>query len=539
MKVKLLFPPAFDAAKFSMLPHGMCVLAGHLRARGFAVAQDDLLTRLRRRNLPGLRRREFDLEAARDWRAVEGFIYRGRRDGRLAELCRRLGDLADTAGHDLIGIAVHSVFQLAFALLLARAIRERETTPIVLGGNFITLRGTEFFPGLDVVDYLIVGDGELPMQTLLAALREGRLEPRAVPGLVYRSEGAVRANAAASFPAEEMAVPDFDGLDLRLYRHAIDGRQEVVFPYQFVKGCTGRCAFCTHHVLNPALEAKSPAKVAREIGQLVERHGARCFYICDSSVNADPEALRRICDRLAEARLDIRWGSLARVDGISDELCASMRRSGCAFLRFGLESGSDRILARMGKAHRTATALDAIRTVARHQIRVAGTLIAGFPGERAEDVRATEDFVRALAPHVEELACGVCFVEPGSPMQRAPERFGMTNLRAEPWRDTDYDRYDRHPRKVFGFDEIDGVPWRRKRAEQVAAQRRIHGAIHRHVTRRHARRLLQRLLPFSLYTFLGDRKYRGALLPRLYHAINRDYYYTYSWLFAPPRRRWQ
>jgi pyruvate-formate lyase-activating enzyme len=522
MKAKLIFPPAFDEADSFTPPHGICVLAGHLRAAGLDVATEDLMVKLRSANHPrrtGPFRRPFDLELARDRRVVSRHLFEDEPNPGLRDLATRMARLGDLDGCSLVGISVQSILQLPFALLLAREIKERHNPLVVLGGTYVTLAGEGLLGRATFIDLMIRGDGEVPLQALLEA--EGRLEAvdvGSVPGLIHRRGDNVVANSPDFFPAERMAPPDLGGLDLDLYRTTA-GR--IILPYSFSKGCDGHCSFCTHHTLSGRPQVKSARKVVRELRQLRDACGARHFQICDSLVNVDLAGQREILDALAEEDLGIQWGAMTRPHGISRELARSLRRAGCRFLLFGFESGSDRMLRKIGKRHTARTALEAARNVDEEGIEVVGSFIAGFPGETRDDVRQTTRFIERISRHAAVLGCGVCGLEPGSLLEKLPHRYGVTNLQLQ-----DKPTFD-STRTTYRFDEIDGLPWERKQRQQRASRRAILRAIHRHVVRRRSRSLLQRLLPHALHQLAATHRFDGGLLSFLYSLVDRDYYPYY------------
>jgi hypothetical protein len=81
---------------------------------------------------------------------------------------------------------------------------------------------------------------------------------------------------------------------------------------------------------------------------------------------------------------------------MDEELAASLRDAGCEGILLGVESGSDRILARVGKGVTVAQALDVIEMCARHFI-VEASFIWGYPDETLADFYDT--LIAVLAVH--------------------------------------------------------------------------------------------------------------------------------------------
>jgi len=61
-----------------------------------------------------------------------------------------------------------------------------------------------------VADYVIVGEGEMPLAGLLDAVREGR-DPAGIQGLWYMRDGEVVAGGSAQIPdVDELPRPAYD-----------------------------------------------------------------------------------------------------------------------------------------------------------------------------------------------------------------------------------------------------------------------------------------------------------------------------------------
>ena len=112
------------------------------------------------------------------------------------------------------------------------------------------------------------------------------------------------------------------------------------------------------------------------------------------------ERVRRICDLLIEKAIQINiYNANCRVDTIVKMDVADLRRmkrAGFRQLLVGVESGSDRILARIKKEISVAQVLTADRKMKAAGIRPAYTFMAGFPFESVADVTATLGLMHRL-----------------------------------------------------------------------------------------------------------------------------------------------
>jgi radical SAM superfamily enzyme YgiQ (UPF0313 family) len=95
------------------------------------------------------------------------------------------------------------------------------------------------------------------------------------------------------------------------------------------------------------------------------------------------------CRELGSSHLNVKWKAFGRVNLVDEDLMRAMADSGCLELRFGIESGSDRILERIKKGFTTSEVLDLIPKSIDIFPRTDCFYIWGFPFETMEDFNQT------------------------------------------------------------------------------------------------------------------------------------------------------
>ena len=175
-------------------------------------------------------------------------------------------------------------------------------------------------------------------------------------------------------------------------------------------GCDNRCSYCIvpelrgHEYSRPAREVVAEVRCLVErgvrevclLGQSVLRYGVRNAAWAADEPNAGgfAEAFPRLLWELN--RIDglerIRFTS-AHPKGCTDELVRVYRECPkvCRHLHLPVQSGSDRVLAEMGRRYTRAEYLAAVRKLRGFDPEFAVTtdVIVGYPGETAADFEAT------------------------------------------------------------------------------------------------------------------------------------------------------
>ena len=180
-------------------------------------------------------------------------------------------------------------------------------------------------------------------------------------------------------------------------------------------GCDNRCSYCIvpdvrgHEFSRPAREivaeiaalAAHGVKEAFLLGQSVLRYGV-ANAAWDDSDAPSPGGYSEPFPRLLEAIASI--GGIERVRftsahprGCTDELIRAYREFPqiCRHIHLPVQSGSDRILADMGRRHTRREYLDAVAKLRAFDPEFAITtdVIVGYPGETEEDFEATRSLM--------------------------------------------------------------------------------------------------------------------------------------------------
>ena len=173
-------------------------------------------------------------------------------------------------------------------------------------------------------------------------------------------------------------------------------------------GCDNRCSYCIvpdvrgHEYSRPAKEviaevaalAKRGVKEVCLLGQSVLRYGIRNKAWDDAEGEAFPRLLRALNEIDGLER--IRFTS-AHPKGCTDELIRVYRECPkvCRHLHLPVQSGSDRVLAEMGRRYTRAEYLAAVAKLREFDPEFAVTtdVIVGYPGETAEDFEATRSLM--------------------------------------------------------------------------------------------------------------------------------------------------
>lgn len=194
------------------------------------------------------------------------------------------------------------------------------------------------------------------------------------------------------------------------------------------RGCPFPCRFCA--AAKQAFQWRSGASARTELEHLQHEYDIGGFAVVDDNFIIRRDVVIDVCESIAD--LGLSWSALSRVDRVDDKLLAVMRTAGCVELKFGIESGSARMLKLMnkgGKASPEATR-SAIRGAARAGIGVKAFVIHGFPGEDDESTNETMELLSELADDIDRVSLFRFVPLPGTYVFNHPEEFALRGYQA-------------------------------------------------------------------------------------------------------------
>jgi radical SAM superfamily enzyme YgiQ (UPF0313 family) len=328
---------------------------------------------------------------------------------------------------DVIGISIVLQQQIFSTMTFCALIKQHfPDIHVTIGGNTVT-RLRDVLPNkpqlFALFDSAVVYEGETAFLQLVEAVGAGR-PLDGIPNLIYRDATGIQVSPLSY--AEDMSSlppPDFDGLPLEKY--FVPDR---ILPYLATRGCYwGRCEFCDHgEGYTAGYRTKKIEEIIEEVRQLKDKYHCRHFHFTDESY--PPALFRKLTRKLVETNMDIVWTTHMRFErSLSDEaVWDDARASGCKFLHYGYESGSERVLKLMDKATTKEVIKNSLQRAADAGIWNHVMGFFGFPGETRQEAYESTRFLEENKELVHSIGFGTFDLSKHTPVAKDPERFGVT-----------------------------------------------------------------------------------------------------------------
>ena len=335
-------------------------------------------------------------------------------------------------------------------------------TMIVLGGNLaasanVVIRKTD-------VDICVVGDGEIAWVKLLDYTKQyGR---NIVTDALSVIKGLSFLNASGDLmftgygeklPDSEMClVADYDllrrGLQDRpelMSYYFTPGRESAWFnhdprayesgrrpniSYVMVnKGCVAKCTFCQR--ATKGYRSGDLLELEKSIVYLKENHAVGFIFVADENFGSDKEIAVGMAGILKKH--DMLWAAGGvRADSVTRELIHGYAKNNCVAMKFGIESGSQKILDIMEKKLKREQVVNAVKWCREFKLFSPLAIMFGMPGETEMTAKETgqllgENAVVANSNPCEKKDIFYAIPFPGTPLYEYGQQVGVIGTTAE------------------------------------------------------------------------------------------------------------
>ena len=299
---------------------------------------------------------------------------------------------------------------IEYDLLTAKSVKERMSNVFtVLVGSHPTFFHREIMKENEQIDAICRGEFDLTVKDLAVTLSNGdRLDE--VKGITYRNREGIQVNQ------DRLLIKNLDELPFPA-RHIVKGNhyRQATFTGKNCttvvssRGCPGRCTYCLwpRTLYGSRFRARSAENVVAEIEQVVKDYHVDEIYFDDDSLALNRARILRICQLIKQKGIKVKWIPQCRVDSMDEEVLSGMKEAGCHYIRFGVESGSQKMLNIMKKKTTLAQIEQAFELCRKVGIKTQAFFLFGIPGETRETIRETIEFAKKLRPDSAQFAIAI------------------------------------------------------------------------------------------------------------------------------------
>lgn len=301
---------------------------------------------------------------------------------------------------DIVGLTAITTFELRLEQTVNIIKNVNPSIKIVVGGPHATALPFDLIK--KNVDFVVVGEGEYTFLELVKQIKN-KQNYDVVKGLIYNKKGKSHftGNRGLIENLDTLPFPARHLLPMQKYKSS-EARSNKQPSYSIItsRGCPFNCVFCNKNIFGRKFRSHSPEYVVKEMELLKNKYGARDIAIWDDNFTVDKKRVHEICNLIIKKRLNISWSCEARVDCVDFILLKKMRKAGCDYIAYGVESGSEIILKSIRKGFTKKQVIETFKSMKKAKVGIRAYFMLGHIGETRKEMEETINFAKSLEPEI-------------------------------------------------------------------------------------------------------------------------------------------
>ena len=343
----------------------------------------------------------------------------------LCDLCFPI-DIAGAAATilaeapDAVGFSLYLWNRAAILELVAVLRRERPGLTLFAGGPEVTATPERILSSAPL-DFLIVGEGEIPFLEVVGQLHAGQ-SPCGAAGTAYREGKGVVVQP-------QRAVHLLDTIPSPFLTGALDAGRYPGLLWQLSRGCDFGCDYCFDYKGERGVRRFSLERFDAELDFLVRNNISQVFVL-DSTFNVDRRRAKTILRMIRKRAPHIHFHFEVRSEFLDREMAGLFASITCS-LQIGLQSADPAVLKGVNRRFDPRDFAGKVSLLNETGAIFGFDLIYGLPGDTLPGFRKSLDFALRLYPnHLDIFPLAVL---PGTPLARRAKAAGLDSLEEPPY----------------------------------------------------------------------------------------------------------
>ena len=323
----------------------------------------------------------------------------------------------DANKFDLIGLGIYGYHQYRKAINLCKHIDASKNKPLlVLGSHGPTAEPEHFLKKMNA-DVVVMGEGEIVFCNLLDALSSAA-PLSTIKGIAYREgenifinerEAVIKDIDTLSYPAWDMFPMEHYVLGRQIAANKTDRCMSVVSS----RGCMYSCNFCFR--MYKGYRLRDVGNVIEEIKKLIRDYHVTFIIFEDENLTGTKERVYRFAEAMIKADLSVRWSCHGRLRVATPDILDMMKRAGCVYINYGIESLDQKVLDLMDKHQTVEEAFIGVENTIKAGICPGLNVLWGNLGDTKESLQKAKEFLNKY-----NVGIWVRNIKPVTPYPGAP-----------------------------------------------------------------------------------------------------------------------
>jgi anaerobic magnesium-protoporphyrin IX monomethyl ester cyclase len=286
--------------------------------------------------------------------------------------------------------------------------------PVVVGGPDASTCYDQYLSW--GADYAVIGEGENTSAELLQSVTgQADLSIEEIRGLAYKKNGEIVVNAQRPLiqDLDQLPFPDWKAIDIERYLSLWRKKNGYTSLHILSsRGCPFGCAWCSRAVFGRTVRQRSVENVIKELSVLWNLYHPDSIWFADDTFTINETWIGNFSDTVIHSGNIVPFRCFTRADKVTPAMLAKLKSAGCRLIHLGVESGSQQVLDAMNKGQKVETIRKASKYIHEAGIEINYFIMFGYPGEKLQDIRATENLIQEAKP--ESVGFSIAYPVPGT-----------------------------------------------------------------------------------------------------------------------------
>lgn len=327
---------------------------------------------------------------------------------------------------DLIAVSSFSIMQVPWTKLFLEKLRIKTKATIIAGGPGISieqepnLTAGKILANNNLLDYYVLGEGDKAFDEFL----KGNIV------LGVNSKDSKFENWVPQIDdLDTLILPTYKKINLNRYKSDLENAVPEI-SITGSRGCVRRCSFCDVGHLWKKFRFRSAKSIVDEIVKHYNEVKCLNYFFTDSLINGSMKQFTEVMESLIKLqdvypdfkKLKYSGQFIIRPKQQHPEsIFELLSRSGCDRLEIGIESGSERVRAHMGKKFSNEDIDYHLEMSEKYKIKNHILMFTAYPTETIEDHQETMDFfIRNQKYQINDTIVGTNLNQPVAILKNTP-----------------------------------------------------------------------------------------------------------------------
>lgn len=316
---------------------------------------------------------------------------------------KALTEILNNNKFDVVGLGfVAGYWQYRMAKEISDAVNKTKLRSkfIYVGGGHGPAAEPEYFLQNMGFDSVVIGDGE---SALLEIAQSGK-------------KGVIHGDPCTEDKGPMETLKNWSRI-IEIYKRIgwpTSKRTDFCWPILSSRGCKWHCSFC--YRMREGFHERSTEAIIEEMKWLQTEIGITHFQFADELLMSSEKRTSEICEAILTKLRPTKWDCNGRLNFAKPKLLHFMKKAGCEYINYGIESLDQKILNEMGKGLTVEMIYKGVEATLEAKLSPGLNLLWGFPGDTVANLDVAVAFLKTYDPCHELRTIRPVTPYPGTPL---------------------------------------------------------------------------------------------------------------------------